>query len=75
MEGIIALIVAGSIFRTPGTWAVTRGLSILDVVVAIFYSYTPARPYLGRVWLAMLALTAAVWIVNIVRFPRVGKES
>ncbi len=74
MEGIIALILAGSIFRTPGTWAVTRAISILDCVVAIFYAYTPLHPYLGRVWTAMLLVTFAVWAVNLTKLPRAAKD-
>jgi hypothetical protein len=74
MEGFIALIVAGTIFRTPGTWAVTRAISILVVVVAIFYAYTPLHPYLGRVWIGMLVATLVVWAVNIARLPPAAKE-
>ena len=74
MEGFIALIVAGTIFRTPGTWAVTRAISILVVIVAIFYAYTPLHPYLGRVWIAMLLVTLVVWAINIARLPRTAKE-
>jgi len=73
MEGFIALILAGAIFRTPGTWALTRAISIADVVVAIFYAYTPLRPQMNGVWLGMLLLTAAVWSVNVLRLPRAAR--
>ena len=75
MEGFIALILSGSIFRTPGTWAVTRAISILDVVVAIFYAYTPLRPHLGWVWLAMLLLTLIVWLVNLAQLTHPAKDA
>jgi hypothetical protein len=75
MEGIIALILAGSIFRTQGTWAVTRAISILDCVVAIFYAYTPLHPYLGRVWIAALLITLVVWVVNLTKLPRAAKDA
>ena len=75
MEGFIALILSGSIFRTRGTWAVTRAISILDVVVAIFYGYTPLRPHLGRVWIAMLLVTLVVWLINLTQLPRTAKDS
>jgi hypothetical protein len=74
MEGFVALILAGTIFRTQGTWAVTRAISILDCVVAIFYSYTPLHPYLGRVWLGMLLVTLVVWVVNLTQLPRSAKD-
>lgn len=74
MEGFIALIVAGTIFRTPGTWAVTRAISILVVVVAIFYAYTPLHPYLGRVWIGMLVVTFVVWSINLTQLPRAAKD-
>ncbi len=74
MEGIVALILAGSIFRTTGTWAITRLISIIDCVVAAFYAYTPLRAYLGWVWLAMLGITLLVWVVNIVQLPRMEKD-
>lgn len=74
MEGFIALIVAGTIFRTTGTWALTRAISILDVVVAIFYGYTPLHPYLGRVWIGMLVVTFVVWVVNLTQLPRTAKD-
>jgi len=74
MEGFIALILAGSIFRTTGTWAITRAISLLDCVVAIFYAYTPLHPYLGRVWLAMLLVTSIVWVVNLIQLPRAAKD-
>jgi hypothetical protein len=74
MEGFIALIVAGTIFRTPGTWAITRAISIFDVVVAIFYAYTPLHPYLGRVWIGMLIVTFVLWVVNLAMLPRAAKE-
>jgi hypothetical protein len=74
MEGFVALILAGTIFRTQGTWAVTRAISILDCVVAIFYSYTPLHPYLGRVWLGMLLVTLVVWVFNLTQLPRSAKD-
>ncbi len=74
MEGFVALILAGTIFRTQGTWAITRAISIFDCVVAIFYSYTPLHPYLGRVWLGMLLVTLVVWVVNLTRLPRSAKD-
>jgi hypothetical protein len=74
MEGFIALILAGSIFRTQGTWALTRAISLFDVVVAIFYAYTPLHPYMSRVWIAMLLVTLIVWVVNITQLPRAAKD-
>jgi uncharacterized membrane protein YeiB len=67
MEGILALIICGSIFYTAGTWAITRLLGIAIVVLAIFYGYTPLRVYLGWPWTALLCLTLLVWIVNVIR--------
>jgi len=75
LEGFIALILAGTIFRTQGTWAITRAISILDCVVAIFYAYTPLHPYLGRVWIGMLLVTLVVWVANLIRLPRPAKDA
>lgn len=65
MEAILGLIVAGLIFRTPGTWGVTRLASILVVVYAIFLDFTPLRYALGPaarwVWIGMLVL----WVTNL----------
>jgi len=74
MEGIIALILAGTIFRTAGTWALTRAISIFDCVVAIFYAYTPLHVHLGRVWIGMLLVTLVVWVVNLTQLPRSAKD-
>jgi hypothetical protein len=74
MEGIIALILAGSIFYTPGTWAVTRLIALFDCGLAILYAYTPLHAALGRVWLAMLLITLAVWASNIVLVRRIVTE-
>lgn len=75
MEGIVALILAGSIFKTTGTWAITRLISIIDCVVAAFYAYTPLRMYLGWVWLGMLIVTLGFWAVNVARLPRMEKNA
>jgi hypothetical protein len=75
MEGFIALILAGSIFRTTGTWAITRAIALFDCVVAIFYAYTPLRAELGRVWLGVLLVTLVVWVVNLTRLPRATKDA
>jgi hypothetical protein len=74
MEGIIALIIVGTIVRTPGTWAITRAIAIFDCVVAIFYAYTPLHPYLGRVWTGVLVVTLVVWVVNLAKLPRSAKD-
>jgi hypothetical protein len=75
MEGFVALIIAGTIFRTPGTWAITRGISIFVCVVAIFYAYTPLHAYLGRVWMGTLIVTLVVWVVNLTQLPRSAKDA
>jgi len=70
MEGIIALIICGGIFYTRGTWALTRGLGILIVVLSIFYTYTPLHVYLGWPWSGLLAFTMIVWIANMIALAR-----
>lgn len=72
MEAILALIVAGTMFRTPQTWASTRLASIVVVVYAIFLDFTPLRyalqPLALGVWSALLVL----WVVNLVVARRAG---
>ncbi len=74
MEGIIALVLAGSIFYTPGTWAATRLIALIDCGVAIFYAYTPLRAALGRVWFAMLLITLVVCASNVMLARRTVLE-
>jgi hypothetical protein len=70
MEAILALIVAGTIFRTAETWATTRLASILVVVYAIFLDFTPLHAFLAPlavwIWSAMLVL----WVVNLLAARR-----
>jgi quinol-cytochrome oxidoreductase complex cytochrome b subunit len=66
MEAILALILAGTIARTGGMWAVTRLAAIATVVFAIFLDFTQLRGALGPsarwVWIGMLVL----WVANLI---------
>ena len=75
MEGFIALILAGTIFRTPGTWASTRLISIVDcVVAALLYAFPGLRVQLTWVWIGMLGITLVVWAANVIALPRLKKD-
>lgn len=75
MEAIIALILAGLMFRTGGTWAVTRLAALLVVVYAIFLDFTPLRymlePLARWVWVAV----AALWLTNVILAGRKEQSS
>lgn len=70
VDAIVALIVAGTVFRTRGTWALTRLATIVVVVFAILLDFTPLgrafAPAAPWVWTALLAL----WLVNVVSVAR-----
>jgi hypothetical protein len=73
VEAIIALILAGLIFRTGGTWAITRLAILLVVVYAIFLDFTPLRyglePLARWIWVAV----AGLWLINVVLAARARK--
>jgi hypothetical protein len=67
MEAILALILAGTIARTSGLWALTRWGVVAVCLYAILFDFTPLRraltPASPWVWLVMLVL----WGTNIIR--------
>lgn len=65
MQTILALIFSYLVFVTR-TWWQTRLLVLCDVVLALFYDFTPLRTRLGLVETAALALTLVLWAVNLV---------
>lgn len=66
MEAIVGLILAGVIFRTAGTWQVTRLLSLAYVVFAIFFDFTPLRYPLQSFNRWALTAFAVIWLINII---------
>lgn len=71
MDAILALIVAGAVFRTDGTWAITRLVSLLMVPFGILADFLPSAPALqpvrGWAWLAV----GVLWLTNVLIRRRV----
>jgi hypothetical protein len=65
VETILALIFSYLVFVTR-TWKITRALVLADFVLSIVYDFTPLRRYLGPIETTALAVTLAVWLVNII---------
>jgi len=66
MEALLALILAGTIARTAGLWALTRWATVVVALYAIALDFTPLHAELQAparwVWIAMLVL----WVANLV---------
>jgi hypothetical protein len=66
MNSIIALIVAGTVFRTAGTWALTRLVTIVVVVYAILLDFTPLAYALKPAALSVWVATFVLWVINVI---------
>jgi hypothetical protein len=64
VQTILALIFAYLVFVTR-TWAITRFVILIDVGLAMLFDFTPLRVRFGIVEPIALALTLALWVVNL----------
>ena len=66
MQTILALIFCYLVFVTR-TWAITRFVVLIDVFLAIVFDFTPLQVRFGLVYPVAIALTLALWVVNLLR--------